>query len=71
MNFGLTEEQELVVRTVRDFVERELYPLEAQVERSGELPREIARDIQRKVLDAGILRAEHPARVRRRRAGLR
>jgi acyl-CoA dehydrogenase len=54
MDFGLTEEQELVVRTVRDFVERELYPLEAQVERDGELPREIARDIQKKVMDLGF-----------------
>ena len=31
MDFGLTEEQQLVVRTVRDFVERELSPLETQV----------------------------------------
>jgi acyl-CoA dehydrogenase len=54
MNFGLSEEQELVVRTVREFVERELYPLEAEVERSGEVPREIARDIQRKVLELGF-----------------
>jgi acyl-CoA dehydrogenase len=54
MNFGLTEEQELVVRTVRDFVERELYPLEAQVERAGELPREIGRDIQDKVMALGF-----------------
>lgn len=54
MDFGLSEEQELVVRTVRDFVERELFPLEAEVERSGELPMERARDIQRKVLDLGF-----------------
>jgi acyl-CoA dehydrogenase len=54
MNFGLSEEQDLVVRTVRDFVERELYPLEVEVERSGELPRETARAIQRKVLELGF-----------------
>jgi acyl-CoA dehydrogenase len=54
VNFGPTEEQELVVRTVRDFVERELYPLEAEVERTGELPRELGREIQRKVLDMGF-----------------
>jgi len=61
MNFGLSEEQELVVRTVRGFVERELYPLEAQVERSGELPRDIARDIQRKVLELGFYAPNIPA----------
>ena len=35
MNFGLTPEQEMVVSTVRSFVENELYPLEAEVEQTG------------------------------------
>jgi acyl-CoA dehydrogenase len=61
MNFALTEEQELVVRTVRDFVERELYPLEAEVERNGFLPREIAAEIQRKVIDLGFYAPNIPA----------
>ncbi len=61
MNFGLTEEQELVVRTVREFVERELYPLKREVERTGEVPREIAREIQRKVLDLGFYAPNIPA----------
>jgi acyl-CoA dehydrogenase len=61
VNFGLTEEQELVVRTVRDFVEREVYPLEAEVERTGELPRELGREIQRKVLDLGFYAPNIPA----------
>src|SRR6266403_1646135 len=37
MEFGLSEEQALVVDTVRAFVEQELYPLEAEVERGGGL----------------------------------
>ena len=61
MNFGLTHEQDLIVATVRDFVERELYPLEAEVERTGALPMEIARDIQRKVLDLGFYAPNIPA----------
>jgi acyl-CoA dehydrogenase len=61
MDFGLTEEQELVVRTVREFVERELYPLEIEVERSGIVPREIARDIQQKVLALGFYAPNIPA----------
>ena len=36
MHFGLTEEQEMIVSTVRSFVEKEIYPYEALVERSGE-----------------------------------
>ena len=54
MNFGLTEEQDMVVETVRSFVERELYPLEQQVERLGDVPREMAQDIQRKVIGLGF-----------------
>ena len=54
MDFGLTEEQNMVVETVRSFVENELYPLEAELERSGELPREVAMDIQQKVLEMGF-----------------
>ena len=61
MNFGLTPEQELIVSTVRDLVEHELFPLEAEVERTGALPREIARDIQRKVLELGFYAPNIPA----------
>ncbi len=54
MDFGLTHEQELVVDTVRTFCETELYPLERDVERTGDLPLEIAREIQKKVIDLGF-----------------
>ena len=37
MEFGLSEEQQLVVGTTRAFVENELYPHEAEVERTGVL----------------------------------
>ncbi|MFT7310189.1 MAG: acyl-CoA dehydrogenase, partial [Paracoccaceae bacterium] len=42
MHFGLTEEQEMIVTTVRRFVETEIYPHEGLVERTGEVPAEIA-----------------------------
>ena len=35
----MTPEQELVVATVRGFVENELFPLEAEVERLNAVPR--------------------------------
>src|SRR5438552_2483284 len=54
MNFGLTAEQEIVVETVRGFVEKELYPLEPEVERTGHVPKELGRDIQRKVKALGF-----------------
>ena len=36
MNFGLSEEQEMIVNTVRSFVEKEIYPHEDLVEQSAE-----------------------------------
>ena len=38
MDFGLSDEQEMIVSTVRSFVENEIYPHEAEVERTGEVP---------------------------------
>ena len=43
-----------MVDTVRDFVEKELYPLEDEVERSGQVPRGLGREIQDKVIDLGF-----------------
>src|SRR3546814_3734380 len=34
MSFGLSDEQQMIVDTVRSFVEKELYPHEAMVERA-------------------------------------
>jgi acyl-CoA dehydrogenase len=54
MNFGLTPEQEMVVKTARTFVETALYPLEPEVERTGRVPIQLGRDIQRKVKALGF-----------------
>jgi acyl-CoA dehydrogenase len=61
MHFGLTAEQELVVETVRNFVERELYPLESEVERTGTVPLELGREIRRKVIGLGFYAPNIPA----------
>ena len=63
MNFGLSEEQEMIVSTVRDFVEREIYPHEAEVERTGEVPAEVAQDIKQKVIDLGFYACNFPESV--------
>ena len=42
MDLTLSEEQRLVVDTVRAFVEKELYPHEDEVERLDEVPPELA-----------------------------
>ena len=45
MNFGLTDEQQMIVDTVRSFVENEIYPHEDAVERSGTVPPDIAQQL--------------------------
>ena len=54
MDFALSHEQQLIVETVRAFVENELYPLEAEVERTGAVPPELGREIQAKVKALGF-----------------
>lgn len=63
MNFGLTEEQEMIVSTVRSFVENEIYPHEDLVERSGGVPVEIANEIKRKTLELGFYACNFPEEV--------
>ena len=63
MNFGLTDEQRMIVDTTRAFVEAELYPHEALVERTGHLPMEIVRDVQAKAMAAGLYAANMPEEV--------
>ncbi|TIN11286.1 MAG: acyl-CoA dehydrogenase family protein, partial [Mesorhizobium sp.] len=48
MDFGLSEEQKLIVETTRTFVENELYPHEREVERTGVLRRELIEEIKAK-----------------------
>lgn len=50
MNFGLTSEQDMIVDTVRDFVDKEIYPHENEVERTGVVPTEIGMEIRDKCL---------------------
>ena len=63
MNFGLSEEQEMIVNTVRSFVEKEIYPHEDLVEQSAEVPREIAQDIKQKTIDMGFYACNFPESV--------
>jgi acyl-CoA dehydrogenase len=60
MDFGLGDEQRMVVETVRDFVERELYPHEEEVERLDDVPPDLAQEIRHKVLDLGFYAANIP-----------
>lgn len=60
MDFALSEEQRLIVETTRAFVENELYPHEAEVERTGHLEMDVIRDVQAKAIEAGLYAANIP-----------
>ncbi len=60
MNFDFTDEQQLIVDTVRSFVENEIYPLEEEVERTGKVPTEVGQEIKQKCLDIGFFAANMP-----------
>ena len=63
MNFGLTGEKKMIVDTVRDFVEREIYPHEALVEQTGEVPADVAAEIKRKTIELGFYACNFPEDV--------
>jgi acyl-CoA dehydrogenase len=63
MDFGLSDEQKLIVETTRAFVENELYPHEAEVERTGVLRRELIEEIKAKAIAAGLYAANMPEEV--------
>ncbi len=63
MHFGMTDEQRMIVETTRAFVETEIYPHEAAIERSGVLDMDVVRDIQKKAIAAGLYAANMPAEV--------
>lgn len=63
MRFGLTEEQDLIVSTVRGFVEAEIQPHEDLVERTGTVPPEIAERIRSRTIELGFHACNFPVEV--------
>ena len=60
MDFSLSDEQRLIVDTVRAFVENEIYPHEAEIERTGTVPHELGMEIAAKCRDIGFFAANIP-----------
>ncbi len=63
MDFGLSEEQKMIVSTVRRFVESEIYPHEELVERTGAVPPDVAEAIRDKTLKLGFYACNFPQSV--------
>ena len=62
MSFPISQEQAMLVATVRAFVEKELYPHEMLVEKLDEVPPDLAQDIRKKAQALGLYCANMPER---------
>jgi len=63
MDFAMTDEQRMIVKTTRDFVTNELMPHEAEIEETGILRPELHRELKAKAIEAGLYAANMPADV--------
>jgi acyl-CoA dehydrogenase len=63
VDFALTDEQRLIIKTTREFVEQELYPHEAQLESTGELPADLLGELKAKAIDTGLYAANMPVEL--------
>ena len=61
MRFALTEEQEAIVATTRQFTEKELIPHEEKVEKLGEVPPDLVKQIKERSIAAGIYACNMPS----------
>src|SRR5260370_27677876 len=63
MDFSLTDEQQMIVKTTRDFVVNELYPHEKEIEETGVLREDLHRELKAKAIEAGLYAANMPVDV--------
>jgi len=63
MEFSLTYEQQLIVKSTREFVQNELQPHENEVEETGVLREDLYRELKAKAIDAGLYAANMPVEV--------
>jgi len=63
MDFSLSEEQQMIVASTREFVRQELYPHEQEIERSGVLSDELLHTLKARAIAAGLYAANMPADV--------
>ncbi|WP_371225394.1 acyl-CoA dehydrogenase family protein [Roseovarius sp. 2305UL8-3] len=63
MNFAVSHENELLLSTVRAFLEAEIYPHEDEVDRLGEVPEELGRQIEMRSKELGLYACNLPEEV--------
>ena len=60
MEFSLSSEQEMIIDTVRSFVEQELYPHEDEVEKTNHIDSSLAESIKQKAINLGLYATNMP-----------
>ena len=63
MDFALSTEQQMLVESLRAFVEQELYPYEEEVEKAGAVRPELIEQIKRRAIEQGFYAANMPEEV--------
>lgn len=62
-DFSQTDEQRMLVETVRQFIEKEIFPHEREVDRAGEMPVDLAQQIKARAKEVGLYAANMPEEV--------
>ena len=60
MEFSLSSEQEMIIDSVRSFVEQELYPHEDEVEKTNHIDASLADSIKQKAINLGLYATNMP-----------
>ncbi len=63
MNTAVSHENELLLNTVRSFLEAEIYPHEDIVDRMGEVPEDLGRQIETRAKEVGLYASNLPESV--------
>jgi acyl-CoA dehydrogenase len=54
MNFQMTAEQQMLIHSLGAFLEQEVYPHEAEVDRAGLVPPELCEQIKKRAIEMGF-----------------
>jgi len=62
-DFSQTDEQRMLVDTIRQFIEKEIYPYEREVDRAGVISPDLAKQIKARAKEVGLYAANMPEEV--------
>jgi acyl-CoA dehydrogenase len=62
-DFSPSDEQKMLIESVRQFMAEEIFPHERDVERRGEVPPELGKQIQKRSMEQGLFAANMPKEV--------